>query len=135
MFGQKKSATYKVNSYKDHSYIACNSEFVGNIQFVGGLHIEGKVKGNIISSEGSLLVHGNGQVDGDIRVPHMVIDGVVHGDVYASEHVELAAKAVVNGNVYYKSMEMMLGAQINGSLKHSDQPLQLLEHKPAEQNA
>jgi len=73
----------------------------------------------------------HGEVIGEIHVPHIVINGVVRGNVYAGEHIELASKAMVNGNVYYKSMEMMLGAQINGSLLYSDKPqMQLIEHKP-----
>jgi cytoskeletal protein CcmA (bactofilin family) len=131
MLGIKKPAgsRYKGNNYKDHSYVACNTEVLGDIKFVGGLHVEGKVTGNIVSEDGSLHVHG--EVMGEIHVPHIVINGVVKGNVYAGEHIELASKAMVNGNVYYKSMEMMLGAQVNGSLLYSDKPqIQLIEHKP-----
>lgn len=121
MLGKKKAASaYKGNDYKDHSFIAAQTEVTGDIRFVGGLHVEGKVAGNIISEEGALHVHG--EVVGEIRVPHVVINGLVQGNIYASEHIELAVKAVVNGNVYYRTMEMMMGAQINGSLLHSDKP-------------
>lgn len=134
MFGKKKSTgSYKDNNYKDHSYVARNTEVVGDIRFVGGLHVEGKVTGNIFSEDGSLHVHG--EVIGEIRVPHIVINGLVQGNVYAGEHVELASEAVIKGNVYYTTMEMMLGAQINGSLLHSDKAqIQLIEHKPEAAN-
>lgn len=130
MLGKKKATnTYKGTDFKDHSFIAPHTEVTGDITFTGGLHVEGKIIGNIISEEGSLHIHG--EVIGEVRVPHIVINGVVQGNVHAAEHVELAAKAVVNGNVYYKTMEMMLGAQINGSLLHSDKSqVQLIEHKP-----
>lgn len=132
MLGIKKPAgsRYKGNNYKDHSYVARNTEVLGDIKFVGGLHVEGKVTGNIVSEDGCLHVHG--EVIGEIHVPHIVINGVIRGNIYAGEHIELAGKAMVNGNVYYKSMEMMLGAQVNGSLLYSDKPqMQLIEHKPA----
>lgn len=131
MLGKKKpaSSSYKGNSYKDHSFVAKNTEVLGDIKFAGGLHVEGTVTGNIVSEDGCLHVHG--EVTGEIHVPHVVINGVIKGNVYAGEHIELASKAVVHGNVYYKSMEMMLGAQVNGSLLHSDKPqIQLIEHKP-----
>jgi cytoskeletal protein CcmA (bactofilin family) len=129
MLGKKKATSnYKGNDYKDHSYVARNTEVEGDIRFTGGLHVEGKVTGNIISEDGSLHVHG--EVIGEIRVPHIVINGLVKGNVHAGEHIELAAKAVVSGNVYYKTMEMMLGAQINGSLLHSDKGIARIEHKP-----
>lgn len=133
MLGKKKATSaYKGNDYKDHSFIASQTEVTGDIRFIGGLHVEGKVSGNIISEEGALHVHG--EVVGEIRVPHVVINGTVRGNIYASEHIELAAKAVVNGNVYYRTMEMMMGAQINGSLLHSDKPAvqQLAEDGAAE---
>ena len=129
MLGKKKNTiSYKGNDFKDHSYVARNTEVVGDIVFTGGLHVEGRVTGNILSEEGSLHVHG--EVIGEIRVPHVVINGVVNGNVYASEHIELAGKAQVTGNVHYKTMEMLLGAQVNGSLLHSDKPVPLIEHKP-----
>lgn len=129
MLGKKKPVSgYKPNDYKDHSFIAPHTEVMGDIKFTGGLHIEGKVTGNIVSDDGALHVHG--EVVGEIRVPHVVINGLVQGNVHAAEHIELAAKAVVNGNVYYKTMEMMLGAQVNGSLLHSDKSqVQLIEHQ------
>ncbi|MGH8492852.1 MAG: bactofilin family protein [Moraxellaceae bacterium] len=130
MLGKKKATSnYKGNSYKDHSFVACNTEVEGDIRFTGGLHVEGKVTGNILSDDGAVHIHG--EVTGEIRAPHVVINGLVKGNVHAAEHIELAAKAVVQGNVYYKSMEMMLGAQVNGSLLHSDksQPARI-EHKP-----
>lgn len=121
MLGKKKTTSaYKGNDYKDHSFVASQTEVKGDIHFMGGLHVEGKVEGNIISSEGALHVHG--EVVGEIRVPHIVINGLVQGNIYAADHIELAAKAVVNGNVYYRTMEMMMGAQVNGSLLHSDKP-------------
>lgn len=128
MLGKKKLSAFRANQYKNHSYIARDTEVVGDIVFVGGLHVEGRVTGNILSDEGTLHVHG--EVQGEIRVPHVVINGHVTGNVYAGEHIELAARAVVHGNVYYKSMEMMLGAQINGGLLHSsDQRGAVIEHQ------
>lgn len=131
MLGKKKTVSaYKANNYKDHSYVARNTQVTGDISFVGGLHVEGQVTGNILSDDGSLHVHG--EVTGEIRVPHIIINGVVNGNVYAGEHIELAAKARINGNVYYKTMEMVMGAQINGSLLHGENAVPRIEHKPGE---
>lgn len=130
MLGKKKTVSaYKAGDYKDHSYVARNTEVQGDIRFSGGLHVEGKVIGNIISEEGSVHIHG--EVVGEIRVPHIVINGLVKGNVYGADHVELAARAVVQGNVYYKTMEMLLGAQVNGSVVHGEvAAVPRIEHKP-----
>lgn len=95
------------------------TEVVGDILFSGSLEIEGRVKGNIIAEKGSdakVRVQDKGFVEGEIRVPSVVINGHINGDVYSNKHVELAAKAVVQGNVHYHMIEMVKGAQVNGSL-------------------
>ena len=55
---------------------------------------------------------------GEIDVPTVVLNGKVVGNVYSSEHVELAAKALVDGNVHYNLVEIMRGAEVNGNLVH-----------------
>lgn len=102
------------SAYKDHSFISRQSIMQGNISFVGGLHVEGRIEGNIYSKEGCLLVHGN--VVGDIHVPNAIISGSVHGNITCSDHLELAKGARVHGVVTYQHMEMQLGAQVIGRL-------------------
>src|SRR3546814_3857116 len=83
--------------------------------------IDGKVKGKVLTSgekASSLSVSENGAIEGDVRVPHIVLNGTVIGDVHALEKITLAAKARVTGNVYYKIIEMEGGAQVNGQLVH-----------------
>jgi cytoskeletal protein CcmA (bactofilin family) len=59
-----------------------------------------------------------GSIQGEIRVPNLVINGTIVGNVFASERVELAPKAKIQGNVYYRMLEMVIGAQVNGQLIH-----------------
>lgn len=101
-------------AYKDHSFVSRQSTIHGNISFVGGLHVEGRIEGNINSKEGCLLVHGN--VIGDIDVPNAIISGTVRGNITCSDHLELAKGACVHGVVTYQNMEMQLGAQVVGRL-------------------
>ena len=94
----------------------------GDMTFSGGLHVDGTVRGNIIAEGGdstALLVVGeHGRVEGEIRVPHVVISGAVAGDVRALESVELAPRAQVVGNIYYTRIEMAMGAEVNGQMIH-----------------
>jgi cytoskeletal protein CcmA (bactofilin family) len=94
----------------------------GDMTFSGGLHVDGIVRGNVIAEGGdsaTLLVIGeHGRVEGEIRVPHVIISGAVMGDVRALESVELAPRAQVNGNIYYTRIEMAMGAEVNGQLIH-----------------
>lgn len=120
MFGKEKSTmAFNGNVSNTTTLIAKGTEIIGDIKFSGTLEIEGKVRGNVIAAPGGeamsrVLEHG--EVEGDIHVPTVIVNGTVKGEVHSSTHVELAAKAKVDGNVHYNLIEMVKGAQINGSL-------------------
>ncbi len=113
------------------SLIGQGTEVKGDIEFSGGLHIDGVVKGNISAPEDSgsaLTLSEQGKIEGDVRVSNIILNGEVNGNVYALEHIELAVNARVNGNVYYQLIEMEMGAAVNGSLVHAKE----LQKKKAE---
>ena len=91
----------------------------GDIDFRGGLHLDGHVEGAVRSDEArdsSLSVSETGSIQGAVQVPNVVLNGTVRGDIHALERVVLGATARVEGNVYYGIIEMTLGAQIIGKL-------------------
>ena len=114
MMGKKKR-TARIDSL-----IGQNTEIHGDVIFSGGLHVDGKVKGNVVSDEKSslLTVSDQGQVEGEVKVPNVILNGSVIGDVHADERIELAPNAKVTGNVYYNLIEMAIGAEVNGKLVH-----------------
>lgn len=96
----------------------------GDVAFSSGLHLDGKVKGNVSGdndSRATLTISEQGQVEGDVRVENLILNGMVIGDVHASERVELAANARVTGTVYYRLLEMAMGAEVNGKLVHREE--------------
>ncbi len=126
MWGNKKKPR---QTAQIDSLIGQNTEIRGDVVFRGGLHVDGTVKGNVIAedAEDSLLtLSERGTIEGEVKVPNVVVNGMVVGDVHASGHVELAAQARVHGNVYYSLIEMAMGAEVNGSLVHKSG-----EHSPA----
>ena len=93
----------------------------GDVHFTGGLHVDGHIKGSIIAEAGSesvLTVSEHGSIEGDVRVPTVILNGTVTGDVRSGDRIELSTKAEVNGDVYYNLIEMAMGAAVNGSLVH-----------------
>ena len=133
MFGGKKNKQVT----QIDSLIGQDTVIHGDVKFTGGMHIDGKVIGNITVDEDNtsiLAISEQGSVEGEIRVPNIVINGQVTGDVYASERIELALNARINGNVYYNLIEMVIGAAVNGSLVHVE-PGQNPPAKPASKSA
>jgi len=117
MWGSKKKTIARIDSL-----IGQGTEVQGDIIFSGGLHIDGTVKGNITAQDDSksiLTLSEQGTVQGEIRVPNVILNGAVMGDVFAVENVELAQKARITGDVYYNLIEMAMGAEVNGSLVHT----------------
>lgn len=106
--------------------ISEKTQIEGRLEFSGGVHLDGKVIGNVSASptdNASTLVRVSrqGEVRGNIYAPNVIINGRVYGDVYASNFVELAENACINGNVYYRFIEMAVGAEVNGSLVHQEE--------------
>ncbi len=95
----------------------------GDIGFASGMHVDGIVKGNVTGlsdTNATLVVSREGRIEGDVRVDNLVLDGVIVGDVFACNRVELAAGATVSGTVHYALLEMAMGAKVNGQLVHTD---------------
>jgi cytoskeletal protein CcmA (bactofilin family) len=135
MLGRGKKA--KSASARVDTVIGQHTQVSGDLRFSGGLHIDGHVRGNVIADEGSasvLTVSEHGRIEGDVRVPNVILNGSVTGDVRCEERIELAAKAKVNGDVYYNLIEMAMGAEVNGSLLHQMEEATTLTsfgHEPA----
>lgn len=138
MLGKKKQKPRRPAGHFD-TLVSSRATIHGDVHFSGGLHIDGKVCGTLVADDGTeavLRISEVGTVEGDIRAPHVIVNGTVHGDVYAFAHLELAENASIHGNVYYNLIEMAMGAEVNGNLVHQSEPVGLLtKSKPAEQSA
>lgn len=90
----------------------------GDVRFSGGLHVEGMVKGNLVADDDDamLVLSEHGHIQGEVRVPNIVVNGTIDGDVYATTKIELYEKARVCGDVYYNLLEMAVGSEVNGKL-------------------
>jgi len=99
--------------------IGAGTEIEGNITFSGGLRIDGHVHGNVTTSgdqPGMLVISEQAEVEGEIRVHHVMVNGQVKGPIYADQTLELQPKASVTGDVHYQKLEMQMGAVVQGRL-------------------
>lgn len=91
----------------------------GDLEFAGGLHLDGSVIGNVRSDgapSSTLSISEGASIEGTVDVPNVRLDGTVKGNIHAPGRVVLGATARVEGNLYYGVIEMTLGAQIMGKL-------------------
>ena len=105
------------------SLIGAGTIVDGNVNFKGGLRIDGVVRGNVVSTDGepgTLVISEQARVDGEIRVSHVVVNGTVNGPVAADDYLELQAHSRVTGDVTYKTLEMHVGAIVQGKLAHAE---------------
>ncbi|BAW79494.1 integral membrane protein ccma [Candidatus Nitrosoglobus terrae] len=105
------------HSIKLNTLIGQDTRIEGGITFSGGLRVEGYVKGNIVAEEENslLTVSESGIIEGQVKVPYIILSGSVTGDVHATKRLELANQAQVHGDVYYHLIEMAVGAKVNGN--------------------
>jgi cytoskeletal protein CcmA (bactofilin family) len=105
------------------SLIGVGTKIEGNVFFSGGLRVDGAVKGNVSETgdqPSTLVLSEQSRIEGVIRVSHVVINGAVVGPVQAQEYVELQSKSRVTGDVFYKTLEMHVGAIVEGKLVHQE---------------
>jgi len=103
------------------SLIGAGTRVTGDIHFTGGLRVDGEIHGSVIAEPGkasTLVLSEQSRVNGEIRVTHLVLNGTVAGPIEASEYLELQSKAKVTGDVKYKTLEIQLGAIVEGKLAH-----------------
>ena len=128
MLGKKKQKPRRPTGHFD-TLVSSRTTIEGDVHFSGGLHVDGRIRGKVVADEETdavLRVSEVGEITGDINAPHVIINGTVNGDVYASAHLELAEKASINGSVFYNLIEMAMGASVNGNLVHQREPVGLL---------
>lgn len=101
----------------------------GNIESVGDLQIDGTVTGDITCR--SLTLGEDGLVKGAITAETVHVRGRIEGRIDAAV-VELAASAIVSGDILHDSIGVEAGASIEGQLKRRHKAKPAAEDKPAE---
>ena len=115
MFGNKPTKPQN----RIDSLVGAGTVVEGNIAFSGGLRVDGRVRGNVLTADdqpSTLVLSEKAQIEGEIRVSHAVINGTV-----IAEYVELQPKSNVTGDVHYRTLEIQLGAVVQGRLVHQDE--------------
>jgi len=102
------------------SLIAQGSHINGSVHFTDGLRIDGSLVGDIHGNEDQpsiLVVSESASVTGALHADHIIINGAVMGPVHANLMLELQPKARIEGDVFYRALEMHQGAIVAGQLR------------------
>ena len=116
--------------------IGRETRIAGDVEFEGGLHLDGRIAGDVralstsAARPAALSVSETGIIDGAVEVPDVKLSGTVRGDIRASSRVILGATARVEGDVHYGIIEMTLGAQIMGKLVRLSAAIPLAAESP-----
>ena len=119
MFERRKPAPQK----RIDSLIGAGTTVRGDVIFAGGLRIDVTVQGNVATADGqtgTLVVSEQARIEGRISVSHVVVNGTVNGPIVARDYLELQGKARVDGDVTYRTLEMQVGAVVEGRLDHAE---------------
>ena len=94
-----------------------------------GVEVEGKMKvgsGLIrlnahfkgeLTSEGTVVIHDQGEVEGDIHARLISVTGKVKGNLHASERLEIKQHGVVLGDIYTSSLVIEPGGFFDGQCR------------------
>jgi cytoskeletal protein CcmA (bactofilin family) len=89
------------------------SEFEGKLSFEGTVRVDGKLTGEIFTDD--VLIVGEGaEVNAEVTVGAIVIQGIVRGNITAKRSVEIHSPGKVKGNINTPSLFIEKGVFFDG---------------------
>lgn len=101
------------------SIIAAGMRITGDIDTNGTIKIDGRIEGSVIGAR-QLMLGRSGAIHGNVHAGEVVVGGTVDGSIAADERLELQGSAIVNGDIETKSIVVLEGARINGTVRMKD---------------
>ena len=98
------------------SIIAAGMRITGDIETSGTIKVDGRIEGSVTGAR-QMMLGRNGAIHGNLHAGEVVIGGLVDGAIVADERLELQGSAIVNGDIETKSIVVLEGACINGSVR------------------
>lgn len=98
------------------SILAAGMRIIGDVESTGTIKIDGRIDGSVVGAR-QLMLGRNGAIHGNVHAGEVVVGGLVDGAIIADERLELQSSAVVNGDIDTKSIVVLEGARINGTVR------------------
>ncbi len=117
--------------------IGADAVIEGAVGFRGVLHLEGTIKGDIKSEDGTLIVGESARVDAEVSVDSAIIKGSLTGVVEAKTNIDVTGSACVTGEMYSPIISIDPGAVFNGNcgMRRAEAKTEKIPDSPEIQNA
>jgi cytoskeletal protein CcmA (bactofilin family) len=97
------------------TFLGSDAIFDGTLEFQGAIRLDGRVKGKIVSSDGTLIVGENAAVDAEIHVNVIIVMGEVNGLIEAKDRIEVYPPGRVGGEIHSPVVSIEPGGIFNGT--------------------
>ena len=114
--------------------IPYNTSFTGDIGTMGGIRVDGSVKGKI-SAGGNITVGADGSIEGTVSANDVNIAGEIIGNVTATGTIQMLSGAKLIGDLAASSFAIEQGAYFKGQCLISDAKEPALLNAPPETDA
>ena len=112
--GKRRSVT---DSSTISTLLGRDTVIEGTLAFTETIRIDGRIKGKLTSTQGTLIVGEHASIDADIAVAVAIIHGTVNGHVVAKQRAEVHAPAKVKGDITAPTVTIDSGVTFNGNCK------------------
>ena len=110
------------SNHRGGAIITDQVELKGSLAFEGNLEFNGHFEGEIISG-GTLLIGADAILKGDIQANKVILHGKMHGNISATESIEVCDQAQLFGDVRTENLS-------SPKVQSSEDSLSLLMAKP-----
>ncbi len=124
-----KEKRREMDNTKITGFFDKDTRIKGDLSFKGSFRIDGHFKGNI-KSDSVLIIGPNGEVEADMQIGHVIVDGRIKGNIHAKEKAEIHATGRVIGTITAPKLMIEEGAFLEASCQTSDKLPQASAEKP-----
>ena len=101
------------------TFLGTDTTIEGTIDFKNTIRLDGKVKGMVQSSGGTLIVGEGAVIQADVNVGSAIIKGEINGSIMASKQIEVYPPAKIIGDIEAPVVAIESGVTFNGNCRMS----------------
>jgi cytoskeletal protein CcmA (bactofilin family) len=97
-----------------------DTSFEGTLSFKETIRVDGRIKGKLMSSDGTVIVGENAVIEADIEVAVAIIRGKINGRIEAGQRIEVYPPAHIDGDISAPAVAIDSGVVFNGTCRMTD---------------